>query len=231
MVDFVLNAKDRNEVGKGASRRLRRLAQEVPAIVYGGKNAPQKISLMHKEISLALNNEAFYSHILTLNIDDKNEDVILKDVQRHPARPIILHVDFLRVDKAQKLTTRVPLHFINEETCVGIKIGGGIIARSMTDLEIECLPGDLPEYIEVDMENIDIGDIIHISDLPIPAGVESVALQYGEDHDLSVVTVNKRKEEVEEDVDTAEIDADADTEADDASSDAQDADDNTGDED
>ena len=228
MVDFVLNAKDRNEVGKGASRRLRRLSQEIPAIVYGGKNAPQKISLTHKEISLALNNEAFYSHILTLNIDEKSEDVILKDVQRHPAKPIILHVDFLRVDKAQKLTTRVPLHFINEEACIGVKTSGGIIARSMTDLEIECLPGDLPEYIEVDMLDIDIGHIIHISDLPIPAGVESVALQHGEGHDLPVVTVNKRKEEVEEDVDTAEIDAEADADAD---ADAQDADDKAGDED
>ena len=225
MVDFVLNAKDRNEVGKGASRRLRRLSQEIPAIVYGGKNAPQKISLMHKEISHALDNEAFYSHILTLNIDEKSEDVILKDVQRHPAKPIILHVDFLRVDKMQKLTTRVPLHFINEEACTGVKIGGGIIARSMTDLEIECLPGDLPEYIEVDMLDIDIGHIIHISDLPIPSGVESVALQHGEDHDLPVVTVNKRKEEVEEDVDTVETEAEED-----ADSDAE-ADDKTGDED
>jgi large subunit ribosomal protein L25 len=225
MVDFVLNAKDRNEVGKGASRRLRRLSQEIPAIVYGGKNAPQKISLMHKEISHALDNEAFYSHILTLNIDEKSEDVILKDVQRHPAKPIILHVDFLRVDKMQKLTTRVPLHFINEEACVGVKTSGGIIARSMTDLEIECLPGDLPEYIEVDMLDIDIGHIVHISDLPIPSGVESVALQHGEDHDLPVVTVNKRKEEVEEDVDTVETEAEED-----ADSDAE-ADDKTGDED
>ena len=210
MVDFVLNAKDRNEVGKGASRRLRRLSQEIPAIVYGGKNPAQKISLTHKDISLALDNEAFYSHILTLNIDEKSEDVILKDVQRHPAKPIILHVNFLRVDKTQKLTTRVPLHFINEETCVGVKVGVGIIARSMNDLEIECLPGDLPEYIEVDMLDVDIGNIIHISDLPIPTGVESVALQHGEGHDLPVVTVNQRKEEeVEEEVDTAETDAEA----------------------
>lgn len=223
--EFTLDAQTRTDLGKGASRRLRRLSQEIPAIVYGGKNAPQKISLMHKEISHALDNEAFYSHILTLNIDEKSEDVILKDVQRHPAKPIILHVDFLRVDKLQKLTTRVPLHFINEEACVGVKTSGGIIARSMTDLEIECLPGDLPEYIEVDMLDIDIGHIVHISDLPIPSGVESVALQHGEDHDLPVVTVNKRKEEVEEDVDTVETEAEED-----ADSDAE-ADDKTGDED
>lgn len=212
MVDFILKAKDRNEVGKGASRRLRRLSNEIPAIVYGGKTPPQKVSLSHKEMSHALENEAFYSHVLTLNIDDKSEDVILKDIQRHPAKPIILHIDFLRVDKTQKLTTRVPLHFINEEACIGVKIGGGIIARSMTDLEIECLPGDLPEYIEVDMLEIDIGHIIHITDLPIPNGVESVALQQGEDHDLPVATVNKKKEEVLEDIDT-DADSGADSEA------------------
>ena len=210
MVDFVLNAKNRNEVGKGASRRLRRLAKEVPAIVYGGKNAPQKIALTHNELSLALNNEAFYSHILTLNIDDKSEDVILKDIQRHPAKPIILHVDFLRVSKTQKLTTRIPLHFINEEACVGVKIEGGIIAHTMTDLEIECLPADLPEYIEIDMTDISIGQIIHISDLAIPNGVESIALQHGEEHDLPVATVNKKKEEVVEDI--IADDADTDTE-------------------
>lgn len=193
MVDFVLNAKDRNDVGKGASRRLRRLSQEIPAIVYGGKNAPQKISLTHKDISHALEQEAFYSHVLTLNIGDKSEDVILKDVQRHPAKPAILHVDFLRVDKTQKFTTRVPLHFINEETCVGVKIEGGLIAHSMSDLEIQCLPANLPEYIEVDMADISIGHILHISDIVLPEGVESVALQHGEDHDLPVVAVNKRK--------------------------------------
>ncbi len=220
MVDFVLNAKDRNEVGKGASRRLRRLSNEIPAIVYGGKNPPQKISLSHKEMTHALENEAYYSHVLTLNIDDKGEDVILKDIQRHPAKPIILHIDFLRVDKTQKLTTRVPLHFINEEACVGVKIGGGIIARSMTDLEIECLPGDLPEYIEVDMLEIDIGHIIHITDLPIPKGVESVALQQGDDHDLPVATVNKKKEEVLEDVGADQGDTEADATEQDADADA-----------
>ncbi len=214
MVDFVLNAKDRNEVGKGASRRLRRLSNEIPAIVYGGKNAPQKISLTHKDMAHALENEAFYSHILALNIDDKSEDVILKDVQRHPAKSIILHVDFLRVSKTQKLTTRVPLHFLNEEACVGVKIEGGIIARSMTDLEIECLPGDLPEYIEVDLLEISIGQIVHISDLPIPTGVESVALQHGEDHDLPVATVTKRKEEEVEEVIVDEADADTEAEGD-----------------
>ena len=210
MVDFVLNAKDRSELGKGASRRLRRLAKEVPAIVYGGKSAAQSIALSHNELSHALSNEAFYSHVLTLNIDDKSQDVILKDVQRHPAKPIILHVDFLRIDKTQKLTTRVPLHYVNEEACVGVKVEGGLIAHTMIDLEIECLPANLPEYIEVDMLEIALGQTVHISDLPIPTGVESVALQHGEDHDLPVASVNKRKEIIEEelDVDEAAVDSD-----------------------
>ena len=193
MVDFVLNAKSRDEVGKGASRRLRRLAGEVPAIVYGGAKAPEKISLGQHELSHALENEAFYSHILTLNVGGGSQEVILKDVQRHPAKPVILHVDFLRVSKTQKLTTRVPLHFLNEESCVGVKMEGGLIAHSMTELEIQCLPADLPEFIEVDMAEISIGQTLHISDLKLPHGVESVALSHGEDHDLPVATVNKKK--------------------------------------
>lgn len=195
MVDFVLNAKSRSEAGKGASRRLRRLAGEVPAIVYGGEKEPEKISLGQNELSHALDNEAFYSHILTLNVGSDSQEVILKDVQRHPAKAVILHVDFLRVSKTQKLTTRVPLHFINEESCVGVKIEGGLISHSMTDLEIQCLPADLPEYIEVDMAEMTIGQILHISDLQLPSGVESVALSHGDDHDLPVATVNKKKSE------------------------------------
>ncbi len=206
MVDFVLNARVRDEMGKGASRRLRRLAKEVPAIVYGGKEAPQNIALTHHELSHALESEAFYSHIVTLNIGDKSQDVILKDLQRHPAKPIILHADFMRVSKTQKLTTRVPLHFINEETCKGVKIEGGLIAHSMSDLEIQCLPANLPEYIEVDMAEITIGHIVHISDIVLPEGVESVALQHGEDHDLPVATVNKKKSAEVDEVEAAEPD-------------------------
>ena len=198
--DFQLNATIRNDMGKGASRRLRRLAKVVPAIIYGGKNAPQNISLAQNELEHALQNEAFYSHIITLDVEGKTEDVILKDVQRHPAKPVILHVDFLRVSKTQKLQTKVPLHFINEETCVGVKLSGGNISHNMTELDISCLPGDLPEYIEVDLLNIEVdvaevemGQILHISDITLPKGVESVGLSHGEEHDLPIFTVNKPK--------------------------------------
>ncbi|HAD09616.1 MAG TPA: 50S ribosomal protein L25 [Porticoccaceae bacterium] len=209
MVDFILNAKSRSEAGKGASRRLRRLAGEVPAIVYGGEKEPEKISLAHNELSHALDNEAFYSHILTLNVGNDRQEVILKDVQRHPAKAVILHVDFLRVSKTQKLTTKVPLHFVNEESCVGVKMEGGLISHSMTELEIQCLPADLPEYLEVDMAEVTVGQILHISDLQLPSGVESVALSHGEDHDLPVATVNKKKgsDELEEEELSAEAPA------------------------
>lgn len=193
MTDFVLNARTRTDLGKGASRRLRRLAEEVPAIVYGDGGEPEAITLSHRELARALESEAFYSHIISLRIDDKPRDVILKDVQRHPARPIILHADFLRVSKTHRLTTRVPLHFINEDRCEAVKQQGGVVQHNLVDLEIQCLPGDLPEYIAVDMSTVAIGQILHISDLVLPAGVESVALAHGADHDLPVVAIHRPK--------------------------------------
>jgi len=191
--EFTLNANGREDTGKGASRRLRRLAGEIPAIVYGGKKKPAQISLTQKDVAKALENEAFYSHIVALVIDGKSEDVIIKDIQRHPAKSVVMHMDFFRVSKTTKLQTRAPLHFINEEECVGVKLGGGLIAHSMTELEISCLPKDLPEYIEVDMAEVEIGDTLHISDIKLPKGVESVALSHGDDHDLPIAAVNKPK--------------------------------------
>jgi large subunit ribosomal protein L25 len=193
MTDFVLNARARTDMGKGASRRLRRLAEEVPAIVYGDGGEPEAIALSHRELARALESEAFYSHIISLRIDDKPRNVILKDVQRHPARPVILHADFLRVSKTHKLTTRVPLHFINEDRCEAVKQQGGVVQHNLVDLEIQCLPGDLPEYIAVDMSTVEMGQILHISDLVLPAGVESVALAHGADHDLPVVAIHRPK--------------------------------------
>jgi len=198
MSDFELNAKVREDMGKGASRRLRRLADEIPAIIYGGKKAPQNISMLHKDLAHALENEAFYSHVIVINVDGKAEDVIIKDLQRHPAKARILHADFLRVDKNQKLTVRAPLHFINEDNCVGVKMQGGVISHSMTELEISCLPADLPEYLEVDMTEVEIDQIVHISDIKLPKGVESVALSHGEDHDLPVAAIHKPKAVEEE---------------------------------
>jgi len=216
--DFTLQAKGREETGKGASRRLRRLAGELPAIVYGGKKDPVQIKLVLKDVTKSLENEAFYSHIIGLEIDGKSEDVILKDLQRHPAKGWIMHMDFLRVNKDTKLQTKVPLHFINEEACVGVKVGGGIISHTMTELDIMCLPKDLPEYLEVDMTDVEIGTTLHISDITLPKGVESVALSHGTDHDLPIAAVNKPKAKVEETDEPAAAATDAAGESEEAAS-------------
>ena len=187
--DFKIDAQPREDSGKGASRRLRREAGLVPAIVYGGKKKPQAISLLYKDLIKQLENEAFYSHIIELNVDGKSEDVLLKDLQRHPSKTVIYHADFLRVSKTQKLRTNVPLHFINESTSVGVKTQGGAVIHNITELEISCLPANLPEYIEVDLAAVEVGQTVHISDVNLPEGVESVALSHGADHDSAVAKI------------------------------------------
>jgi len=196
--DFKLNANVRQVAGKGASRRLRRLANEVPGIIYGDGKAPQNISINQFELVRHLENEAFYSHVISLNVGGKEESVIIKDLQRHPSKAQLLHVDFLRVSKTKKITVSVPLHFINEDTCKGVKLGGGTVFRVMTQLEVSCLPADLPEYIEVDVIDMEVGEILHISDLKLPKGVESVALSHGSDHNLPVASVSKTKGDAED---------------------------------
>ncbi len=196
---FVVNAELRADQGKGASRRLRRNEDKVPAILYGvnGKD-PVMLSLRSNELRKSLTNEAFYSHILTINYDGKKESAILKDLQRHPARGDVTHADFLRVTKDQPIHVHVPLHFINEEACKGVKTAGGVISHQMVEVEIICLPGDLPEYIEVDMKEVDIETIVHLSDIVLPKGVTIAALQQGEDHNLPVCSVHKAKGAVAE---------------------------------
>lgn len=200
--DFTLNAEARTDVGKGASRRLRRLDEKVPAIIYGDNKDPESIMVLHKDLLKQLENEGFYSQVINLQVDGKGQDVILKDLQRHPAKAKVLHADFLRVSKTKKLQTKVALHFLNEATSIGVKQQGGSISHNMTELEISCLAADLPEYIEVDLAEVEVGQIVHISDLTLPKGVESVSLAHGSDHDLPVVTVNKPRggddEETEE---------------------------------
>ncbi|WP_049722348.1 50S ribosomal protein L25/general stress protein Ctc [Gilvimarinus polysaccharolyticus] len=201
--DFILNAEGRNDLGKGASRRLRRLAGVVPCIVYGGTKKPASITVSHKELTKHLESEAFYSHIISLVIDGKAEDVILKDLQRHPAKPLLIHADFMRVSKTKKLNTSVPLHFLNEETSKGVKTQGGNIVHNMVQLEISCLPANLPEFIEIDLADVELGQVVHISDIKLPKGVTSVALAHGEDHDLPVVAINKPKGSTADDAEDA----------------------------
>jgi len=187
---FVIEASSRADLGKGASRRLRRLNDAIPAIIYGGDKAPANISLDHGKLLHAVENEAFFTSILTLNVDGVAESVIVKDLQRHPAKPRILHADFQRVSADHALHVKVPLHFINEATAKGVKQGGGKVMHLMTELEITCLPKDLPEFIEVDVKDLDVGDSLHIADLQLPSGVTSVALTHGESGNLAVVSVS-----------------------------------------
>ncbi|MCP5358410.1 MAG: 50S ribosomal protein L25/general stress protein Ctc [Pseudomonadales bacterium] len=186
---FEIHATARTELGKGASRRLRRQADLVPAIVYGEDKAPVSISIPHKDLIKAISNEAFFSHIIKLVIDKKAEQVVIKALQRHPAKVRILHADFQRVSADHAITVAVPLHFINEDKCKGVKLGGGSIIKVMTELQVSCLPKDLPEFIEVDMIDVGVGEAIHISGIKLPKGVTSVDLIHGHDADNAVVSV------------------------------------------
>ena len=186
---FELSAELREDKGKGASRRLRRLADQVPAIIYGGNIDPQPLALVRKDLEKALENEAFFSHVLTIKVGGDVQKAILKDLQRHPARNRVMHADFLRVDENTAVKVNVPIHFINEAKAHGVKMEGGIVQHQVTDIEVSCLPGDIPEYVEVDMIDVRVGDIIHLSDIQLPEGVTSVALALGEDHDLAVASI------------------------------------------
>jgi len=210
---FELNVELREDLGKGASRRLRRLDDKIPGIVYGGGKKPQPISIRHSEIIKHLEDEAFYSHILTLTAGKKTEKVILKDLQRHPFKPKVTHADFMRVKAGEKFTTSVPLHFLNEKTCPGVK-AGGVVSHTYTSVEISCLPKNLPEYLEVDLADLEMDQVVHLSDIKLPKGVEIVELSHGGDHDQAIVTIHKSRSAVstDEDEDGAEGEAEAATE-------------------
>ncbi|QSA96355.1 50S ribosomal protein L25/general stress protein Ctc [Methylococcus sp. EFPC2] len=184
---FEFDAELRSRTGKGDARRSR-LQGKIPAIVYGGGADPVQLFLTHHKVAKALENEATYSHILTVKYDGKEEKVILKALQRHPARPIIMHIDFQRVNEKDKLHVHVPLHFINQETSVGVK-KGGVVTHAVVEVEVVCLPQNLPEYIEVDLADLDIGDSIHLADLKLPAGVQIHALTQGPEHNLPVAAI------------------------------------------
>lgn len=191
--EFTLNAELRTDDGKAASRRLRRLEDKVPAIIYGGRKKPVSVAIQHKDFIKQLENEAFYAHVVEVVVDGKPESVILKDLQRHPAKAIIMHADFMRVSKTKKFNKVVPLHFINEESSIGVKLQGGNVSHATTTIEVSTLPADLPAFIEVDMANVEAGTTLHISDLVLPKGVSSVALALGASHDLPVVSIKKLK--------------------------------------
>jgi large subunit ribosomal protein L25 len=206
---FDLVAEIREDAGKGSSRRLRREGK-VPAIIYGGGKDPQMIATKHNELFHHLENEAFYSHILSVKVDGRAQQVVLKDLQRHPSKPFVTHIDLMRVAASDRIKMNVPLHFLNEETAPGVKAGGQV-SHLMTDVEVLCAARDLPEYIEVDVGAMELGDLLHLSDLKMPDGVELVAFSHGDDpaeHDASIASVHTARmagdEIVEEGVESEE---------------------------
>ena len=210
---FTLTAENRSHAGKGASRRLRRLHNKVPGIIYGGEAEPVMVSLEMRELKKALETEAFYSHVLTLKLDGKEQQAVLRDLQRHPATGFPTHADFLRVDQSHKITMVVPLHFTNEEKCIGVKKQGGEIHHNIAEVEVSCLPQNLPEYLTVDMTAVERDQVIHLSDVKLPAGVELTQLALGDDHDQPVAAVHTPKVRASEDSDEEEAAQGGDTEA------------------
>jgi large subunit ribosomal protein L25 len=200
---ITLNAEPRSDSGKGASRRLRHQGL-VPAIVYGGKFDPVQISIAHNEFIHELEKEAIYTQVIDLKMGDKTQEVILRDLQRHPFKNKIMHADFFRIDKDTPIKVVVPIHVVNAEECVGVRQEGGLMMQLVTEVEIISLPKNLPEYLEIDALNLHLGDILHLTDIKMPEGVEIVALTYLEDsediehdqHNVGVLSVIKPREEV-----------------------------------
>ncbi len=184
-----VSAEVRKDVGKGASRRLRR-TNRVPGIMYGGEGETQMLSLDSNELQKAAHNESFFSQVVEVTMDGANNQVVVRDVQRNPVRETITHIDFYRVSADRAIEVHVPLHFLNEEACVGVKVGGGLISHNLSEVIVSCLPGLLPQYIEVDLLSLELGQSLHLSDLKLPEGVEIPELRLGSDHNLQVVSVH-----------------------------------------
>ena len=200
-MQFEITAQQRQGQGRGASRRLRRTSK-VPGIVYGGAQAPQAIEVDHNQLLLNLRKEAFRSSVLDLAIDGQKQQVLLRDVQFHPYKPLVLHIDFQRVDATHELHIKVSLHFINADIAPGVKVSGGMANHIMTEIDIACLPADLPSFIEVDLAELEIGQNIHVSGLKLPKGVKVVA--HGGDDPIIVTVVGRGGGPEEEEQTTAE---------------------------
>lgn len=195
---FELEVEPREVYGKGASRRLRSREDKVLAIIYGGEEKPQPVTLASNHVKKALENEAVFSHILTLKQGAKKQRVVLKDIQRHPYKPKILHMDFMRISENKAITMHVPLHFPGQDVAPGVVLEGGIVTHHMVELEIRCLPRDLPEFIEIDLTNAKLDTAVHLSQLILPKGVDMVAVVHSAEDDLPVVSIHKPKRIVED---------------------------------
>lgn len=200
---YDLVAEIRDVQGKGASRRLRREGL-VPAIIYGAGRPPRNLAFDHNKVLKELENEAFYSSILNIKVGDKSQAAVVKDIQRHPAKRQVLHMDFQRIVEDEQIRMNVPLHFTGEEIAPGVKMGGGTVSHLMSDVEVLCLPRDLPEFLEVDISGLELNDMLHMSDIKLPEGVEIPALAQGEDQDNAIVSVQVLRQAAVEEEETTE---------------------------
>lgn len=187
--EFALVAEIREDQGKGASRRLRR-SGKVPAIIYGAGRAPRSLSFEHKNVIKQLENEAFFSSILNIKVGSKSQAAIVKDIQRHPSTNRVMHIDLQRIVEDEKIRMNVPIHFLNAEEAVGVKQGGGSVSQLRNEVEVTCLPKDLPEYFEIDISDLDLDEMLHLSDITLPEGVEIPELSLGTEHDQAIVSVH-----------------------------------------
>jgi len=188
-----LAASERQSEGKSANRNLRRSGY-IPGVLYGGKDEPKKISIMEKDIVKATEIAGFATQILQISMDGKDVDVVVKEIQRHPATSRVLHADFMRVDPDSKITLVVPIRTLNDESCIGVKVSGGQVNHLINDIEISCLASNLPEQLEIDVQEMDIGDTVSLSEIKLPEGVEITILQQDEDRDQAVVSVTETRE-------------------------------------
>lgn len=196
--NIILNAKVRHDIGKGASRRLRRSADLVPAVIYGAGKDTVIISIPQKEITHALKDRSVYNSLLFLNVDGKKETVVMKDMQRHPFKALVLHIDFMRIDAKKEMEILIPLHFIGEDIAPGVKIGGGKPIHYMKEIEIKCFPSSLPNAIEVDLSNLELNKSIYLSDIKLPKDVNLTVDLSDEDNDLPVASIQLERAQEEE---------------------------------
>ena len=210
--EFNLIAEMRDDQGKGASRRLRRQGK-VPAIIYGAGREPRSLMFDHNKVLQQLEDPSFYSSILNIKVGDKSRAAIVKDIQRHPAKRRILHIDLQRIVEDEKIKMQIPIHYLGEEEAVGVKLGGGTVSKLMTELEITCLPKDLPEFLEVDISELELDQMLNVSDINLPEGTEISELLI--EQNPAIVSIQEIKEIIEEDIE--DEDTEGESEADDAS--------------
>ena len=203
--NIVIQATTRTDLGKGASRRLRHQGK-VPAIIYGAGREPRALMFDHNKVLRELENASFYSSILTIKVGDKSRAAIVKDIQRHPSKKQILHIDLQRIVEDEKIRMQIPIHYLGEEEAIGVKIGGGSVSRLMTEIEVSCFPKDLPEFLEVDISELELDQMLYVSSISLPKGVEVSEILL--EQDQAIVSIQEIKEIIEEEI----IDEDGDTE-------------------